>query len=52
MAEKTLKQIKESIIERFKKDFPGEKTDGKIFTLYLMDRYSNLLLKIYKKAKQ
>lgn len=52
MAEKNLKHIKQSIIEAFKRDFPGESTDGKIFMLYIMDRYSNLLYRIYKKVEE
>lgn len=48
----TLDKVKESIISQFKKDFPNEQLYGKIFSLYLLDKYSNLLLKIYKHAEQ
>jgi hypothetical protein len=51
MAEKTLDKVKESIIRDFEKQFPKEKLYGKVFSIYLLDRYSNLLLRIYKKAK-
>lgn len=52
MAEKNLKQIRENIIESFHKDFPGERVNGKIFSLYILDRYATLLYKLYKKASK
>lgn len=52
MTEKTLERVKESVIRDFEKQFPKEKLYGKVFSVYLLDRYSTLLLKIYKKAKR
>lgn len=52
MAEKTVKSIRESIINQFEKDFPEEKLYGKVFSLYLLDRYARLLFRIYEKAKK
>ena len=52
MAEKTLDKIKESIIKDFEKQFPKEKLHGRVFSIYLLDKYSSLLLKIYQKAKR
>jgi hypothetical protein len=50
MAEKTLKQIRDSIVAQYKKDYPDEDLYGKVFSLYVLDRYSRLLLGIYMKA--
>jgi len=52
MAEKTIKTIRESIIREFEKDFPEEKVYGKVFSLYLLDRYATLMFKIYERAKK
>jgi hypothetical protein len=52
MAEKTLDRVKESIKRDFEKQFPQEKLYGKVFSIYLLDKYSSLLLKIYQKTKQ
>lgn len=49
---KTLEQVKESILRTFARDFPNEKLYGKVFSIYLLDRYSLLLYKIYKKANK
>ena len=50
MAEKTLKQIRDSIVVQYKKDYPDEDLYGRVFSLYVLDRYSRLLLGIYMKA--
>ena len=50
MRVKTLKEIKESILKQYKEDYPDEALYGKIFSLYLLDRYARLLFSIYKKA--
>lgn len=52
MTEKALERVKESVIRDFEKQFPKEKLYGKVFSVYLLDRYSTLLLRIYKKAKR
>ena len=52
MAGKTLRQIKDSIIRSYKKDFPGEALNGKVFATYILERYAKLLYKIYQKAEQ
>lgn len=52
MAGKSLRQIRESIIENYKKDFPGERVGGTVFATYVLDRYAKLLYKIYKKAEK
>jgi hypothetical protein len=52
MAEKTFKQIREGIIEQFKKDYPDERLYGRVFSLYLLDRYARLMFKIYEKARK
>jgi len=52
MTEKTLERVKESVIKDFNKQFPKEKLYGKVFSIYLLDRYANLLLKLYRKANK
>jgi hypothetical protein len=52
MTGKTLGQIKESILTNYKKDFPGEAINGKVFATYVLDRYAKLLYKIYQKAEK
>ena len=52
MAENNLDRVRESIIKDFEKQLPKEKLYGKVFSVYLLDRYSKLLLKIYQKAKR
>lgn len=52
MAGKTLKDIKDAIRANYKKDFPGEASNGRIFATYLLDRYAKLLYKIYQKAEK
>jgi hypothetical protein len=52
MADKTTKSIKESIIRQFGADYPAEKLYGKVFSLYLLDRYTKLLFRLYEKAKK
>jgi len=52
MTEKTLDKVKESIIKDFNKQFPKEKLYGKVFSIYVLDRYATLLLRIYKKANK
>ena len=50
MAAKTFRQVKESIIQQYKEDYPDERLYGKIFSLYLLDRYAKLLFKLCEKA--
>ena len=52
MATKTIKQIKSSIIDEYKKDFPGEKVSVSVFSTYVLERYSKLLYKIYQKVEK
>ncbi len=52
MAEKTLQELRNSIIEQYRKDYPGEKINGKVFSMYLLERYARLMYKIYQKAKK
>ena len=47
---KTLKEIKESVLKQYKDDYPDEAVYGKIFGLYILDRYCRLMFNIYKKA--
>jgi hypothetical protein len=48
----TLKRVREAIIEQFREDFPDEKIYTKVFSLYLLDRYSRLLFKIHQRAEE
>ena len=50
MAAKTFRQVKESIIQQYKEDYPDEILYGKIFSLYILQRYVTLLLKLCEKA--
>lgn len=50
MATKTLQLIREAIINKFERDFPGEKLYGKPFSLYILDRYAKLLYRIHLKS--
>ena len=52
MSGKTLKEIKEQVLEKYKKDFPGENLYGKVFSIYILDRYTRLLYRIYKKSTE
>ena len=52
MAQKTFKTIKESIIQQYKDDYPDESLYGKVFSLYILDRYARLVYKIYEKAEK
>lgn len=51
MADRTLASVKEGIIAEYRKEYPNERLNGKIFSIYLLDRYARLLLRLYKKAK-
>lgn len=46
----SLKDIKESVIDNFKRNFPNERLHGKVFSIYVLDLYAKLIYKIYKKA--
>ena len=50
MAERSLNSIRKSVVERYKKDYPDEVVYGRLFSIYLLDLYSRLLYRIYKKA--
>ena len=52
MTEKTLRQIREGILEQYKKEFPDEKLYCKVFSVYILDRYAKLLYRLYKKAQK
>jgi hypothetical protein len=52
MAAKDFKGIRESVIADFQKQFPEERLYGKIFSLYLLDRYSRLLFRLYTKVER
>jgi hypothetical protein len=51
MAAKTFRQIKESILQQYKEDYPDERLYGRVFSLYLLNRYVSLLLKIHERAE-
>jgi len=52
MAQKTFNQIKESVLTQYKKDYPDESLYGRIFSLYILDRYAKLLFRLYEKAEK
>lgn len=49
---RTYDEIRDSVIEAYKKNYSGERLWGKVFSVYILDRYVKLLAKIYKKAEQ
>jgi hypothetical protein len=52
MATKTLQIIREAIISKYERDFPGETINGKVFSSYILDRYAKLLYRIHLKSIQ
>lgn len=52
MAQKTIQQIKDSIFADYEKQFPKERLWGKVFSIYLLDKYARLLYRIYQKANK
>jgi hypothetical protein len=52
MSERTLKSVKENIVAQFNRDYPEERLYGKVFSLYILDRYAKLMYRIYKKAEK
>jgi hypothetical protein len=51
MASLTLKRVKENIIDKFRKDHPVERLSGKVFTVWLLDKYARLLYSVYRAKK-
>ena len=51
MASITLKRVKENIIDKFRKDHPVERLSGKVFTVWLLDKYARLLYGVYRSKK-
>jgi len=49
---KTYEEVREGVIAEYKKNYDGERLFGKVFSVYILDRYVKLLLRIYKKAEQ
>ena len=52
MTLKSQKEIRESILEDYKKQFPGERPYSKVFSIYLLDKYTRLVSRLYKKAEE
>jgi len=48
--ERSIESIKQAIIKDFEKQLTGEKLYSRVFSIYLLDRYAQLLYKIYQKA--
>jgi hypothetical protein len=46
----TFNELKDGIIEDYHRKLPGEKLYGKIFSIYILDRYIKLLIKLYRQA--
>jgi hypothetical protein len=51
MADITLKRVKENIITKFRKDYPNERLGGKVFTVWILDKYARLMYSVYKAKK-
>jgi hypothetical protein len=47
----TLNELKKKVVEDYQRQLPGERLYGKIFSVYVLDKYAKLLLRIYRKVE-
>jgi hypothetical protein len=47
----TLNELKKKVVEDYQRQLPGERLYVKIFSVYVLDKYAKLLLRIYRKVE-
>ena len=52
MTLKSFRELREDVFAGYKRQFPGEKLYSKVFSVYVMDKYIRLLMRIYKKSEE
>ena len=52
MAERSIEAIKQAVIREFEKQATEEKIYSRAFSLFVLDRYAQLLYRLYRKAEK